>query len=407
MTTATQSERYTTVAIILHWVMALAILGLIFGGMYMSSLPDGAPGQYFLYQMHKSVGITILLLTVARILWRVMNPPTPLSEDMGRLEKAASHTVHMGFYALILLLPLSGWFYSSVSTNLSVPTVLYGVLSWPDVPFSEAMTTDAISNAANTTHGLLGRLTLLLLFLHVAGAVKHELSAEEGVVKRMLPGGLFGKTKAPGRKSRGTLLAFGSAVGALVLVTGTPSVIATLFGTGTAFAANTDVQANWAIDYDQSEIRFSGVHDGNEYTGTFNSWDAAINFDPDAPEEADVAVTVSTASARASKKLYTDSLPSPEWLDVGAFPTATVEILDISGIGDRAYAATTRLTLKDITIDREFQFVLDIKGDRATMVGQAILQRQPLNLGQDSDPGADWVSEDVTVDVTVVASRLE
>ena len=106
------------------------------------------------------------------------------------------------------------------------------------------------------------------------------------------------------------------------------------------------------MDYDQSEIRFSGVHDGNDYTGTFQNWDAAIQFDPDAPEDADVEVTVSTASARASQKLYTDSLPSPEWLNIGAFPTATVQIVDITGIKDRAYTGTARLTLKDITLAR-------------------------------------------------------
>ncbi|MEM1390498.1 MAG: cytochrome b/b6 domain-containing protein [Pseudomonadota bacterium] len=407
MTTATQSERYTTVAIILHWLIALAIILMLAGGWYMTNLPDGAPGQYELYQLHKSVGITILLLTITRIIWRVMNPPPPLPSEMNEQEKTASHLVHMAFYGLMIVLPLTGWLYSSVSTRLDVPTVLYGVLSWPDIPYAEAMKTGLISGIANTSHTVLALLAVGMLALHLGGAIKHELSAEEGVIKRMLPGGLLGKTKAPQIKGRGTLVAFGSAVAALVLVTGTPNVIAALSGTGAAFAANNDIQANWAIDYDQSEIRFSGIHDGNEYTGSFNSWDAAINFDPDAPEDATVAVTVSTASARASQKLYTDSLPSPEWLNVSAFPTANVEILDISSTGDQAYLATARLTLKDITIDREFPFVLDIEGDSATMVGQAILQRQPLNLGQDSDPSADWVSEDVTVDVRVIASRLE
>ena len=69
------SQRYTTVAIALHWAIAVSIIGMIFGGWYMTDLPDGAPGQYFLFQLHKSLGITILLLTVTRILWRVMNPP--------------------------------------------------------------------------------------------------------------------------------------------------------------------------------------------------------------------------------------------------------------------------------------------------------------------------------------------
>ncbi|MEL7231810.1 MAG: cytochrome b/b6 domain-containing protein, partial [Pseudomonadota bacterium] len=363
MTTASQSERYTTVAIILHWLIALAIILMLAGGWYMTNLPDGAPGQYELYQLHKSVGITILLLTITRIVWRVMNPPPPLPADMNEQEKNASHLVHMAFYGLMIALPLTGWLYSSVSTRLDVPTVLYGVLSWPDVPYAEAMKTNLISGIANTSHTVLALLAVGMLALHLGGALKHELSAEEGVIKRMLPSGLLGKTKAPSTKGRGTLVAFGSAIAALVFVTGAPGVVIALSGGGAAFAAGSDIEANWAVDYDQSEIRFSGVHDGNDYTGTFQNWDAAIQFDPSAPEDANVEVTVSTASARASQKLYTDSLPSPEWLNIGAFPTATVEIVDITGIKDRAYVSTARLTLKDITIEREFQFVLDIDGD--------------------------------------------
>ncbi|MEL8055808.1 MAG: cytochrome b/b6 domain-containing protein [Pseudomonadota bacterium] len=407
MTSASQSERYTTVAIILHWLIALAIILMLAGGWYMTNLPDGAPGQYELYQLHKSVGITILLLTITRIIWRVMNPPPALPADMNEQEKTASHLVHMAFYGLMIVLPLTGWLYSSVSTKLDVPTVLYGVLSWPDVPYAEAMKTGLISSIANTSHTVLALLAVATLALHLGGALKHEFSAEEGVIKRMLPSGILGKTKTPSARGRGTLVAFGSAIAALVFVTGAPGVVTALSSDGAAFAAGSGIKANWTVDYDQSEIRFSGVHDGNDYTGTFQNWDAAIQFDPDAPEDADVEVTVSTASARASQKLYTDSLPSPEWLNVGAFPTATVQIVDITGIKDRAYTGAARLTLKDITIEREFQFVLDIEGDTATMTGQTILQRAPLDLGQDSDPDADWVSEDVTVDVTVVATRLD
>ena len=403
MTTA--SERYTGVAIALHWAIALAIIGMILGGWYMSDLPDGAPGQYFLYQMHKSVGITILLLTIARIIWRLMNPPPSLPEDMNALEKTASHLVHLGFYGLMIAMPLTGWLYSSVSVKLDVPTVLYGLLSWPDVPFVDGLKTEAASGVVNFIHSKLAWVALGLLGLHVAGALKHEFSAEDGVLKRMLPG-LFGKTERPQTPGRGALTAFGAALATLVVVTGAAPILGALSGSGAAVKTDATFEPNWTVDYDVSSITFSGTHDGNAFSGTFGNWDAAIQFDPSAPSDGEVRVTVATVSAEASQKLYTDSLKSPEWFDVSAFPNASVEILDIRETGANAFTSTARLTLKDLTVDAPFTFELQIDGAEAQMTGQTVFQRTALNLGQASDPNADWVSEDVTVDVVVAASRI-
>jgi cytochrome b561 len=399
------SERYSSVAITLHWLIAIAIVGMIIGGMYMTGLEDGAPGQYFLFQLHKSIGITILLLTVSRIIWRVMNPPPPLPDEMNGLEKTASHLVHLGFYGMMVLLPLTGWLYTSISVDLDVPTVLFGVVSWPDIPFVDGLKTEATSDAVETTHDLLAKLTLALLALHVAGALKHEFSAEQGVLKRMIPG-MFGKADKPQAPGRGALTAFGTALGAFIIIAGAAPLLGALAGTGGAVAANSDVAPNWAVNADASSISFSGTHDGNAYSGSFGNWDAAIRFDPDAPGDAVVNVTVSMASAEASQKLYSDSLPAPEWFNTSAFPTATVEIVDIAAASDGSYTSTARLTLKEQTVAAPFPFTLAIDGDTASMRGEAVFQRKPLDLGQSSDPNGDWVGEDVRVDVVVEASRL-
>lgn len=400
------SERYTSVAITLHWLIALAIVGMILGGWYMGDLPDGAPGQYFLYQMHKSVGITILLLTVARIIWRVMNPPPPLPEDMKALEKTGSHLVHLGFYGLMIAMPLTGWLYSSVSVKLDVPTVLYGVISWPDVPFVDGLKTEAASGVVNFIHSKLAWVAIGLLALHVAGALKHEFSAEDGVLKRMIPG-LFGKADKPQAPGRGALTAFGSGLAILVVIAGASPLLGALSGSGQAVSADAAFEPNWTVDNAASSITFSGTHDGNTFSGTFGNWDAAIQFDPATPAKAEARVTVATGSAEASQKLYTDSLKSPEWFNTAAFPSASVEILNISETGDGQYTSTARLTLKETTVDTDFPFDMQIDGATARMTGQAGFQRKPLDLGQASDPSADWVSEDVTVDVVVVATRTD
>lgn len=400
------TERYTGVAIALHWVIAVAIIGMILGGWYMSDLPDGAPGQYFLYQMHKSIGITILLLTIARVIWRLMNPPPPLPADMGSLEKTGSHLVHLGFYGLMIAMPLTGWLYSSVSVKLDVPTVLFGLVSWPDVPFVDGLKTEAASGVVNFIHSKLAWVAIGLLALHVAGALKHEFSAEEGVLKRMLPG-LFGKTERPHAPGRGAQTAFGVALATLLVVAGAGPVLGILSGSGEAVRTETTIEPNWTINYDASSITFSGKHDGNAFSGTFGNWDAAIQFDPAVPPDGEVRVTVATISAEASQKLYTDSLKSPEWFNVAAFPNASVEILDIRESGPNRFASTARLTLKDLTVDAPFAFDLSIDGAEAQMTGQAVFQRTALNLGQSSDPNGEWVSEDVTVDVVVEALRTD
>ncbi|MEM6534346.1 MAG: cytochrome b/b6 domain-containing protein [Pseudomonadota bacterium] len=390
-----QSSRYTSVAIALHWAIAIAILYMIWLGWNMDE-------NEARYQLHKSIGITILLLTVARIIWRVLNPPPPLPDDMNALEKTASHAVHIGFYALMIAMPLSGWLFVSTAFEFDVPTVLFGIVSWPDIPGLGFMQNDLAHGAIAFIHSKLAWVTLGLLALHVAGALKHEFSAEDGVLKRMIPG-LFGSTAAPQAPSTGFVSAFGAAGAVFVLVAGVPALGSAVSGTANV-SANVEAESNWTIDYENSSIAFSGVHDGNPYNGDFSSWQAAIYFDENDLSSARADVTVATGTATASKKLYTDSLKANEWLSTTEFPTASV-IVDGMAPSETGYSATATLILKGITVEAPFDFTLQIDGDAAIMDGTATFYRQPLDLGQASDPGADWVSEDVLVSVHVEASR--
>lgn len=421
-------QRYTTVAIVLHWVIALALIGLIIGGNFMSGLahdlqthkamigsigytgPDEAALRSmsgwveWLYQFHKSAGITILILTIARITWRMLNPPPPLPSEMATLEKTASHLVHLGFYGVMIALPLTGWLYSSISTSLDVPTVLYGLISWPDLPFVDALKTDAASGFVNNIHGLLGWVTFALLALHVAGAVKHEISAEGGVLKRMIPG-VFGTTSKPDRAS-GYKTAFGSAAAVFVAVAFVPPLYSSLTTKPIEIGGMTvDFTPNWTIDRGASSIQFSGTHDGKDFEGEFQSWDAAILFDQDQLDAAEASVVVQTGSAVVNDKLYTDSLKSSEWLDPSAFATATVQLSNFSKTGD-GYSADAELTIKDVSVTVPFDFKLTTESGNTIMSGQTVLYRQPLDLGQASDPDADWVSEEIAISATVQASRV-
>lgn len=392
------SSRYSAVAIALHWVIAAGIL-------FMIGLGWNMDGSESLYQLHKSIGITILLLTVARIVWRVMNPPPALPSGMKPWEKALSHGVHIAFYALMLLMPLSGWLVVSTSYDFDIPTVLFGLVSWPDIPGTGFLANEAGHGSVEFVHSKLAWVAIILLGLHVAGAVKHEVTAEEGVLKRMIPG-LFGRTGRPHSPPGAFLAAFGAALGVFLVVAGLPA----LFGGGTAAsssAAQEDagtIEPNWTVDHEASSIEFSGTHDGSTYRGTFGDWSADIQFDPDNLDTSRVRVTIRTASAQANRKLYTDSLRAEEWFNVTQHPQAVVDLSNFR-MSSNGYTADATLTLKNASVTVPFSFTLEINDGEARMQGTASVERTPLNLGLQSDPAGEWVGETVNIAVEVQASR--
>ena len=183
-----RARRYSTVAIAFHWVIAAAILGQIWLGWTMSDLPNGLR-KFELFQLHKSVGITILLLSLGRLAWRLTHRPPPYAPGVHGWQRTLATSVHTGFYVLMIALPLTGWAAVSAST-FNLPTVLYGVLPWPHLPGLAdlpAAQKGAVSESLGTTHELLVRFTLALLALHVAGALKHQLLDRDGTLQRMLP----------------------------------------------------------------------------------------------------------------------------------------------------------------------------------------------------------------------------
>jgi len=153
-------------------------------------------------------------------------------------------------------------------------------------------------------------------------------------------------------------------------------------------------------------ISFDFSHDGNDYTGTFETWDAQIEFYPDDLAASRVHVTVDLTSAVTGTKLYDDSLRAREWFDVKTKPTATVILNNfVTARAPGTYLSKASLTLKDITVTVPFSFELLISGDTAVMNGRATLTRKVLDLGQDSDPDAGWVNEEVLVKVSLKAEK--
>lgn len=358
------------------------------------------------YQLHKSVGITLLFLTLVRIAWRLLNPPPPLPDDMKSHERLLSHSVHIGFYTLMVIIPLAGWLLVSISP-FQISTVLYGTLDWPHLPFTSGLRqgNELLHTVVANVHSKGAWVMIGLLGLHVAGAVKHELGGEEGVVKRMLPG-LFGKTAPPSPPARGALVAFGSSLVLFGVIAAAPVIGSGNHSSAGAASGRVDAQGNWAVDYAASAIGFSGVYDGKPFSGTFQNWQADVTFYPENLAASSVAVTVDTGTAATGTRLYDSTLREAEWFNTGAFPQAAVRLADFEQIAPDQYSATATMTLKGKEVSTPLSFTLHIEGDQAALDGQAVFSRKALDLGQSSDPGSSWVSDEIMVTVTGTATRI-
>jgi cytochrome b561 len=183
-----QRSTYSSVAIALHWLIAALMLTNIGLAWYFTQLKG--PAEVAPLALHKSIGITVLLLTLVRIGWRVGNPPPPLPGHMATWERWAARATHYVFYLLMLGMPLSGWAMVSASPLIKVhPTVLYGVVPWPAFPYGhlDSDTLHGIRKAMAFTHEKLAWLAYATITLHVAAALKHHLIDRDDVLTRMLP----------------------------------------------------------------------------------------------------------------------------------------------------------------------------------------------------------------------------
>ena len=179
---------YSSVAIGLHWLIALAMLTNIGLAWYFGSLKY--PADVPPIQLHKSIGITVLLLTVLRIGWRIGHRPPTLPDHMARWERWAARATHYLFYFLMLAMPLSGWAMVSASPLLRAhPTVLFGVVPWPTMPFGgiDPDTLHGLGKLFRKTHDTLALVAYATIALHVAAALKHHLIDRDDVLTRMLP----------------------------------------------------------------------------------------------------------------------------------------------------------------------------------------------------------------------------
>lgn len=172
-------QRYTRVAIGLHWVIALIIFGTFALGVYMHELPL-SPTKLKLYSYHKWIGVTIFALVLFRLFWRLGHRPPPPPPSMPAWQHRAAAFTHVALYALTLAIPISGWLMSSAS---GFQVVYLGMLPLPDLLAKDKALADQLKDA----HQLLNISMLALVVLHIAAALKHHLLDRDDVLARIFP----------------------------------------------------------------------------------------------------------------------------------------------------------------------------------------------------------------------------
>lgn len=170
---------YTPTAIGLHWLIAFGILGTFAVGFYMYDLPL-SPQKLKIFSWHKWAGVTIFLLVLARIGWRLTHRVPALPEAMPAWQKHAAKTSHYLLYLLMVAVPITGWLMSSAK---GFQTVYFGVLPIPDLLSKNK----ELGNLLRIAHEYLNFLMLFIVAGHAAAALKHHLIDQDDVLVRMLP----------------------------------------------------------------------------------------------------------------------------------------------------------------------------------------------------------------------------
>jgi cytochrome b561 len=173
--------RYTGAAQALHWVTAALIFATLAVAWVMYNMPDKAPTQGVLLTLHKSLGITIFALVIARLVWRGRHNAPPLSRSLSPWVRASATVSHGLLYFVLIFMPLTGYMMSAAGAH---PISFFGLFNLP----TSATKHEAAQHAAFLAHvGVLQWLLYALLALHIGAVVWHVVVRRDGALDRMLP----------------------------------------------------------------------------------------------------------------------------------------------------------------------------------------------------------------------------
>ncbi|SDX92412.1 cytochrome b/b6 domain-containing protein [Roseicitreum antarcticum] len=393
------AQTYGGVAKTLHWLTAALILTAFPLGLIANDWGYDTSEQLAtkatLFSLHKTLGVTLFFVALARILWAVSQPrPAPMHPER-RLETFLADLVHWMLYVSLVAVPLTGWVHHAATSG-------FAPIWWPfgqTLPFVPQ--TPAVETGAAALHWLFTKVLAVSLILHIAGAVKHQVVDRDGVLRRMLPGAAD-TSNVPAPKRHGFAPV---AVAGLIYLAGAGAAL-TLIPAPEA-TSRTALQApetGWEVT--DGTLNFDVRQLGSAVTGRFDDWTAAITFDEVARDGAHGSVTVTIAVDTLTLGSVTSQAKGPDFFDVENHPTAVFEAEIVpQGVGE-GYLAQGTLSLAGASVPVSLPFNLTVTGNTAQMTGTVTLDRRNFGMGE-SYQDETTVGFDVTVNVDLSATRVD
>lgn len=414
-----QPARYHRAAMMLHWLLAVLLTFQFALGLRLEDI-SRLSDRFNAYQLHKSIGVSILLLSLVRLGLRYALP-RPLAADDGVKGLAAKFT-HGLFYVVMIVGPLTGW--AVVSTaKVKLPTVLFGIVPWPHLPMSAAM-----REPAELAHAVLAWMLPALIALHLVGVFWHWRN-RDGVAQRMVPaavtssGALFGGL---------SLLAVSVVAGTMLTApnwwqgisatsTAAPSAVTlpapihislpepqATKPDPTPETVPSEAAAELSFDWQMlpgSRLGFSTSYAGTAINGSFGNWRAQIHFDPAKLGQAKISAVIMLASARSGDAERDATLKGPSFFNTASQPTARFNAIGFQRTGKDRYSAAGTLTLNGVSRPVRLNFTLVVTGDKALASGTASLSRLAYGIGRDEWEATDQIPDAVGVSFTINAVR--
>ncbi len=173
------ATRFGMIAMLLHWLMALLMIGLIILGLYMVGLPISLQKLKY-YGWHKEFGVLVLMLATVRLAWRFTNTTPLLPPQMPKWEQIAAHSMHYFFYIFMFALPITGWMLSSAA---GLPVSFFGLFVLPDLILANEQTRHLLTEI----HKWLAYGLIAAICGHVGAALQHHFINKDDILRRMLP----------------------------------------------------------------------------------------------------------------------------------------------------------------------------------------------------------------------------
>lgn len=423
-----QAESYNRYSRWLHWLIAGLILFMIFLGW---RLGDHDSLRFSRVNLHKSVGITILLLSFVRIGFRLAYkaPPEP---PMPAWQAMAAKALHLGFYVVMIGMPLTGWLMVSTSVR-DIP--FFGLFSWPHIPFLPTTGPQAhvVHDFFEDFHGLIAKLIIYLMVpLHVVAALKHQFVDKDTVIQHMVPGltpkpilnwrwivpvgvvalavgfgyGIYRGVPEAGGEHEGPPPAEGAAPSAETPASEAPVSVA---ASSEASSTSSELAAvtTWNVDKSATKIAFSTTFSGEAINGAFSSYAAVIAFGAKQLDASHVKVTIDLTSVASGDNDRDSSLKSSDFFATSAFPKAVFEAKSFTQKDAIHFVAHGKLTMHGVTKPCDLPFTLTIKGTAATMSGTTTIDRTAFGVGSGDWAKTDAVPAKVTVSITLKANAAK